>query len=65
MITYNIKDIFKNNLGEKELRIIINKKIYNIIDLLENTFIWIKFYEDHLWIIVLLIWRVLIELEFI
>lgn len=39
MITYNIKDIFKNNLGEKELRIIINKKIYNIIDLLENTFI--------------------------
>lgn len=33
---YNIIDIINNTLTINEIKIIINKKIYNIIELLEN-----------------------------
>ena len=32
MITYNIDEIYDNNLTDIELKEIINKKIYNIIN---------------------------------
>ena len=39
MITYNVKEIYKNNLTDIELKNIINKKLYNIINSLEiDTF---------------------------
>lgn len=35
MITYNIKEIINKNLNNDELKEIINKKLINIINLLE------------------------------
>lgn len=35
MITYNIKEIINKNLNDDELKEIINKKLINIINLLE------------------------------
>ena len=32
MITYNVEEIYDNNLTDIELKEIINKKIYNIIN---------------------------------
>ena len=39
MITYNVNEIYNNNLTDIELKNIINKKLYNIINSLEiDTF---------------------------
>ena len=35
MITYNIKEIINKDLNDNELKEIINKKLINIINLLE------------------------------
>ena len=35
MITYNIKEIINKNLNDNQLKEIINKKLINIINLLE------------------------------
>ncbi len=35
MIIYNIKEIYNNNLTNTDLKKMINKKLYKIIELLE------------------------------
>ena len=32
MITYNVKEIYDNNITDNQLKKIINKKLYNIIN---------------------------------
>lgn len=32
MITYNVKEIYDNNMTDNQLKKIINKKLYNIIN---------------------------------
>ena len=32
MITYNVKEIYYNNITDNQLKKIINKKLYNIIN---------------------------------